>query len=63
MELYDLKSDPNEFTNLAGDTASASILASLDAALWRWLEEVDDPVLRGPVVTPYYRSARAALGG
>ncbi len=60
VELYDLRSDPNEFTNLAGEKSCAALRDALDAQLWRWLEQVSDPVLAGPVATPFYLQAREA---
>jgi hypothetical protein len=36
-----------------------AVRADLSERLWRWLEEVNDPLLTGPVVTPYYRMAMA----
>jgi hypothetical protein len=60
VELYDLQTDPNEFTNLAEDPALASARTDLDTHLWQWLERVGDPVLQGPVATPFYLKAQAA---
>jgi hypothetical protein len=48
-ELFDLVFDPNEAANLAGDPAHAGVLAELRERLDRWMEETDDPLLRGPV--------------
>ena len=35
--------------------------AGLDKRLLGWLKDVDDPILHGPVRTPYYRMAMADL--
>ncbi|MGN6362851.1 MAG: hypothetical protein ACTHNK_20950, partial [Thermomicrobiales bacterium] len=51
--------DPNEFADVGADPAYATMRAGLSARLWSWLEAVNDPVLRGPVPTPYYREAIA----
>ena len=59
IEVYDLTHDPMEMTNLADEPACARVRAQLDAALWRWLEEVNDPILKGPVRTPAYERAIA----
>jgi arylsulfatase A-like enzyme len=48
-ELFDLVFDPNEAANLVGDPACAEVLAELRGRLDRWMEETDDPLLRGPV--------------
>lgn len=62
-ELYDLRSDPNERINLAGHTDYASIEAELDAKLANWMRETGDPLLDGPVASPFYRRAVNGLSG
>lgn len=57
VELYDLADDPNEFRNLAEQPAQADARSELDGMLWRWMESVDDPLLKGPMRTPSYESA------
>ena len=42
-ELYDLREDPGEFVNLAGDPAVADDERRLQAALAAWREATDDP--------------------
>ncbi|MBT3194375.1 MAG: sulfatase-like hydrolase/transferase [Verrucomicrobia bacterium] len=42
-ELYDLKHDPHELTNLADDPHYADIKRDLETKLDRWLKEHDDP--------------------
>lgn len=59
VELYDLTADPGETNNLADDPAQADTRAELDPRLWQWLDDVDDPILKGPVATPYYQRAMA----
>lgn len=44
-ELYDLKADPNELTNLAADPAHAKALAELRGKLAGWREKTSDPWL------------------
>jgi len=57
VELFDLRTDPNEFNNVSDDPAYADVRDELLDRLWRWLEFVDDPILRGPVRTPSYEQA------
>ena len=57
VELYDLAADPLETRNLAGLPETAEVERTLNAALWRWMRETDDPLLKGPVPSPRYRLA------
>jgi N-sulfoglucosamine sulfohydrolase len=45
-ELYDLQSDPNEFSNLADDKSHRRILARLQKELQAWRQETNDPLLK-----------------
>ena len=45
VELFDLKSDPGETKNLAGDPAHQQTRAKLQAALQAWRETSSDPTL------------------
>ena len=51
-QLYDLVLDPNEAANLVADPRHADTLAELRARLARWMEETDDPILKGPIPEP-----------
>lgn len=42
-ELYDLRTDPGERTNLAGEPGSQALLAGMRAALAEWMEAQGDP--------------------
>ncbi len=59
-ELYDLKQDPSQMTNLAGDSRYAQAKRALHEQLWEHLQETTDPrVIGGPVLWdhyPYYGS-------
>lgn len=44
-QLYDLKSDPFEFQNLATDPDYASVLSDLQSRLNNWRKETNDPLL------------------
>lgn len=52
--LYDLENDPWESRNLNEDPSCREVYLKLDKMLWKWMEEVKDPLLKGPVPTPYY---------
>ena len=41
-ELYDLKEDPNELTNLADDPNHKEMLVNMRYLMQAWIEEVDD---------------------
>ncbi|MFH5803169.1 sulfatase [Alienimonas sp. DA493] len=49
-ELYDLREDPHELTNLAADPRHADVLTDLRTALDEWTEETADP--RPPLRSP-----------
>jgi arylsulfatase A-like enzyme len=57
VRLFDMEKDPLELTNVAGDPAYADVLTHMHNRLWRHLEAVNDPILRGPVPTPFYNKA------
>ncbi len=59
IEMYDLEHDQNETCNLAESPEYSIIRDRLDRELLRHLREVGDPILSGPVPTPYYLKAMA----
>jgi arylsulfatase A-like enzyme len=62
-ELYDLEADPLEEHSLADDPDHAELLGELRGRLARWMRETDDPLLRGPVPSPYYAGRLSELRG
>jgi N-sulfoglucosamine sulfohydrolase len=46
-ELYDLRSDPSELTNIAGDPARSRVLAELRRVLADWMKRTGDPRAEG----------------
>lgn len=54
-ELYDLEADPGETVNLAGRPDCEELRQSLAAELARWMTDTNDPLLRGPVHSPYHQ--------
>ena len=63
VELYDLPTDPWEQQNLADSVELRDVQTNLAQRLLRWMEETDDPLLRGPVTSPYLTDALAHLRG
>ncbi|QPC84037.1 sulfatase [Phototrophicus methaneseepsis] len=61
VELYDLENDPLEQHNLAGTADVQSIEADLLHQLKAWMVATDDPILQGPIASPYYDRALARL--
>ena len=57
VQLFDLKDDPHERKDLAALPEHADLVKDLSNRLWHWMEQVGDPILKGPLVTPYYRQA------
>lgn len=57
VQLFDLKNDPYERKDLAALPEYADLVEDLSNRLWRWMEQVGDPILKGPLVTPYYKQA------
>jgi uncharacterized sulfatase len=46
-ELYDLKNDPGETTNLYRNPKHAQVRDELQARLTQWQRSIDDPLLKG----------------
>jgi len=62
-ELYDLDVDPNEFKNVAAEPAYAEARLALARQLAAWMEETGDPLVRGPIASPFYYRERDAMFG
>lgn len=61
LELYDLQEDPGERENLAGQSEMHELEQSLKQKLEAWMRSTDDPLLEGPVASPYYHRALNSL--
>ena len=53
-ELFDIESDPWELEDLGGKNEYHEIIQKLSKELIGWMNSVDDPLLKGPLETPYY---------
>jgi arylsulfatase A-like enzyme len=53
-ELYDLKEDPTESTNLAESPEHVHVREDLARRLVRWMADTNDPLLDGPVASPRF---------
>lgn len=63
VELYDLYDDHWEQRNLAGAPELALVERGLRQRLLEWMRWTNDPLLDGPVASPYYADALAQLTG
>ena len=60
-ELFDLEVDPHEQQDLSGDPAYAAVCQEMMARLVAWMRETGDPLLEGPVASPFYYKSRQGL--
>lgn len=63
VEMYDLTVDPWEIENIAGSADIATVETELRHRLQDWMIETDDPLLTGPIASPYYRASIERLDG
>jgi len=54
-ELYDLEEDPWETNNLVRDPAYSDIKQEMRRRLARWMIDTDDPMVDGPIASPFHR--------
>jgi hypothetical protein len=59
VQLYDLKHDPFELKDIGSEAESTETVVELSRALYAWMKAVEDPLLSGPLRTPYYEKAVA----
>jgi arylsulfatase A-like enzyme len=63
-ELYDLREDPLECANRAGDLRYASIKKEMQCELLAWMKKTNDPLLKGPIASPvFYKNLKAFTEG
>jgi arylsulfatase A-like enzyme len=63
VELYDLAADPLEKHNLADQPDLTAIRQELLGTLYAWMRDTGDPILNGPIPSPYYHRAIDLLRG
>ncbi|NVM03693.1 MAG: sulfatase [Candidatus Helarchaeota archaeon] len=51
-ELYDLRKDPNEITNVINEPAYDNVAKELRKKLYDWMEMTNDPILKGKIMPP-----------
>lgn len=61
FELYDLATDPDEQHDVYGRDDARPIGADLRRRLRAWMEDTGDPILDGPVPSPFYHRGRREL--
>lgn len=57
FELYDIEADPFELENIGTKKEYDYIVKELSTKLFDWMQSVDDPLLKGPLSTPYYEKS------
>jgi len=63
LEFYDLQADPLEQDNRISDPAYADTISVMRQHLLAWMQQTGDPLLHGPIASPYYHRARSLLNG
>ncbi|MBL8216348.1 MAG: sulfatase [Bryobacterales bacterium] len=69
-ELYDLRTDPDQVKNIAGDPGNAKVKAELAGMVTRWMEQTGDPRAKGrtgfwdevPYIGPKFKGAPVDIG-
>jgi N-sulfoglucosamine sulfohydrolase len=57
VQLFDIVRDPDELHDIGGRQENAGLIKELSRKLYAWMKAVDDPILKGPVPSPYYRQS------
>ncbi len=61
VQLFDIQNDPHELKDIGSQEKYASVVRELSQSLLAWMKQVKDPLLEGPLRTPYYDRAMADL--
>jgi len=59
FELYNIETDPFELEDLGQEKEYTGKVKELSSELMSWMKSVKDPLLEGPLVTPYYEKSKA----
>jgi hypothetical protein len=57
--LFDIKNDPYELEDIGSKKEFAAVVDALTRSLFDWMQSVKDPLLEGPLRTPYYDKSMA----
>lgn len=61
VQLYDIANDPYELKDIGSEVDHSGVVSELSKCLLNWMKEVEDPLLEGPLRTPYYDKAMTDL--
>ena len=61
VQMFDLERDPYELNDIGSEPENAAVVTELTGHLLAWMEDVNDPLLEGPLRTPYYERAMSDL--
>lgn len=61
FEFYDLKMDPSETKNLINDEALKDLIDIFGIELLKWMQETNDPLLKGAVTAPQHLAVIESL--
>ena len=61
FELFDMENDPWQLENLGEKGEYQDFVEKLSKELLIWMRSVDDPLLKGPLATPYYERSLKEL--
>lgn len=57
FQLFDIVNDPYELKDLGGKKEYERIIIDLSRQLLDWMKSVNDPLLKGPLSSPYYEKS------
>lgn len=60
-QMFDIKDDPYELNDIGSRKEYAAVVGELSESVLGWMKSVKDPLLEGPLKTPYYEQAMADL--